>query len=66
MTADQGSLAGWYDARALSGNILSPEEVATEVERVTLEDVIAAANTYELDTVYALIPDENQTMEETL
>jgi predicted Zn-dependent peptidase len=66
LAADQGSLAGWYDARALSGNILSPEEVAAEVERITLEDVIAAANTYELDTVYTLIPDENLTMEETL
>ena len=66
LVADQGSLAGWYDARALSDSSLSPEDVANEVENVKLSDVITAAKSYELDTVYILSPDENALKEDTL
>ena len=66
LAADQGSLAGWYDARALSDSCLSPEDIANEVENVKLSDVISAAKDYELDTVYILSPDENALKEDTL
>ncbi|MBE6798239.1 MAG: insulinase family protein [Ruminococcaceae bacterium] len=64
LAADQGSLASWYDARALSDNNLSPEDVVNAVEAVNYEDIIAAANTYSLDTVYILSPDEEAMKED--
>jgi predicted Zn-dependent peptidase len=50
----------------LSDSSLSPEDVANEVENVKLSDVITAAKSYELDTVYILSPDENALKEDTL
>ena len=55
--ADQQGLARWYDARILSGSDVSPKEVSRAVEAVTKEDVISAAEGFELDTVYILSPD---------
>lgn len=64
VAADQSGLAGWYDARIISGCDISPEEVAEAVLTVTAEDVIAAANRYTLDTVFALIPSADAKEEE--
>ena len=49
------ALDGWYSSRFL-GESTSPEEFLMAVEKVTKEDVIAAANLYTLDTVYKLMP----------
>jgi len=51
------SLDAWYAERALDPNPLSPEELADKVSRITKEDVISAANRFELDTTYLLAPE---------
>ncbi|MCM1329441.1 MAG: insulinase family protein [Ruminococcus sp.] len=48
------SLANWYFARICDGNIYTPEEQIERINKITREDVIAAANTLKLDTVYVL------------
>ncbi len=60
-----GSLKGVYDSQAVTDHwyadrwfddkLLSPEQLATLVETVTKEDVIAAAQSIKLDTVYRLL-----------
>jgi len=49
-----GSIEGYYATAALSGLGLSPEEYMAAVRAVTLEDVVAAANTLKLHTTYFL------------
>ena len=54
-TADSpGSIEGYYATAALSGLALSPEEYMEAVERVTVEDVTAAARELKLHTTYFL------------
>lgn len=48
------ALGGWYMERICSGDIFSPEEQAERIKRVTREEIIAAANSLKLDTVYVL------------
>ena len=49
-----GSIEGYYATAALSGMAMTPEQYMDAVEAVTLENVVAAANTLELHTVYFL------------
>ena len=49
-----GSIEGYYATAALSGLGLSPAEYMAAIRAVTLEDVVAAANTLKLHTTYFL------------
>ena len=49
-----GSIEGYYATAALSGLGLTTAEYMAAVEKVTLEQVVAAANTLELHTTYFL------------
>lgn len=49
-----GAIEGYYATAALSGLTLSPDEYRAAVERVTLEDVAAAAKGLTLHTTYFL------------
>lgn len=52
---DAGALEDWYHTYALSGvKMLSPTEYADMVKKVSKSEVIAAANTVTLDTIYFL------------
>ena len=48
----------WYAERWFESPRLSPEEMAARVEAVTREDVLRAANSVQLDTVYRLLGKE--------
>lgn len=48
------SLASWYFERIYHNDFYTPEEYMERIKKVTREDVIAAANTLKLDTVYVL------------
>ena len=49
-----GSIEGYYATAALSGLGLTPEEYMAALEGVTMEQVVAAANTLELHSTYFL------------
>ncbi|MBQ4130785.1 MAG: insulinase family protein [Clostridia bacterium] len=55
----QAALDNWYSMR-LSDRLISPEDYAAAIERVTVEDVISAAKNYTLDTVYKIMPMEDK------
>ena len=55
----QAALDNWYSMR-LSDRLISPENYAAAIERVTVEDVISAAKNYTLDTVYKIMPMEDK------
>lgn len=48
------SIGNWYFQRIYAKKIYTPEEYAERINKVTREDVIAAANSLKLDTVYVL------------
>lgn len=47
-------IEGWYLARAFEDSVISPEEAAEKIMAVTKEEIVGAANTLTLDTVYTL------------
>lgn len=49
-----GALESWYLTRIASGNLYSPEEAMKTLSEITKEEVMAAACTVQLDTVYLL------------
>ena len=51
-------LDNWYSLRSVS-DLYSPEEYANRVSAVTKEEIMAVANSFKLDTVFALLPEEN-------
>lgn len=51
----QAALDNWYSMR-LSGRLVSPEDYAAAIEKVTIDDIVNAANSYTLDTVYKIMP----------
>ncbi len=51
----QSALDSWY-AMSLAEQPLSPEDFITAVEAVTPEDIMCAAASYHLDTVYRILP----------
>lgn len=48
------SLENFYTAQAFNNTFESPEDLAKSVEKITREEIIAAANKITLDTVYNL------------
>ena len=48
------SIAEWYFSRSYSGDSLSPEDMIEKLKKITREDVIKAAESVKLDTVYVL------------
>ena len=42
------------------GDPITPEDYIKMVEKVTLKDVIKAANLYKLDTVYQIMPQDTE------
>ncbi|HCC00867.1 MAG TPA: insulinase family protein [Ruminococcaceae bacterium] len=53
-----GTIAGWYLAQALAGQIRSPEDVAASLDKLTKTDVVRAAKGIALDTIYLLAGEE--------
>ena len=51
----QAALDNWYSMR-LGSSPISPEDYSAAVEKITLDDVIKAAKSYTLDTVYKILP----------
>ena len=54
LSDSQGALENFYLGQIASGVHETPEELAVELERVTKERIVAAAQTVHLDTVYFL------------
>lgn len=52
------SIARWYADRAFDQDPLSPDEVRERIESVTREQIIEAAASIRIDTVYRLVPEE--------
>lgn len=48
----------WYCMKAVSGKFISPDETAEKIASITREQIVAAANTVSLHTVYRLLPKE--------
>ncbi len=58
------SIAAWYLICIYNDEIKSPEDAINESDRVTREEIIEAANSLKLDTVYALIPPQSEETKE--
>ena len=56
-TTPEGIL-GWYSSQVTSDEILTPEEVVSGIEQVTMEDVCAAAKKLSIDTIFMLSAQE--------
>lgn len=56
----QGLLDAWYSLKIVKDKLLSPEEAAETISRVTRNDVVYAARGVKLHTVYKLLPNERQ------
>lgn len=54
----QELLDTWYSIKAVSGKFVSPDETAEKIASITKEQIIAAAKTVSLHTVYRLLPKE--------
>lgn len=50
-----GGMEAWYLSQTFSDRVRTPEEAATELQAVTRQDLIDAANLVTLDTVYRLV-----------
>lgn len=47
-------LLNWYFTRTVRGDLLSPSEELKKIQAVTREDIIEAAKSFKLDTVFAV------------
>ncbi len=52
----QQALDNWYAARFRSDNLSTPAQIVEDFRKLTREDVLAAAVTMKLNTVYKLMP----------
>ena len=52
------SLVNWYFSRFCRGEIISPDEEISRIKAVTREQIIEAANSFKLDTVYVMTGEE--------
>lgn len=52
------SLVNWYFSRFCRGEIISPDEEISRIKAVTREQIIEAANSFKLDTVYVMRGEE--------
>ncbi|HEX2985957.1 MAG TPA: insulinase family protein [Caproiciproducens sp.] len=50
-----GALEAWYLSQTFSNEVLRPEEAVADIQAITRQDIIDAANDVTLDTVYRLI-----------
>ena len=55
-----GAMDSWYLAQTVGGSEVSPDMEIELSAQVSREDVIWVANHTHLDTVYMLMPNENQ------
>ncbi len=51
------SLDLWYSRSLDNDKLLSPLEVAEKIKGITKEEIVRAANTYDLHTIYKLLPE---------
>ncbi len=56
----QGLLDAWYSLKIVKDKLISPEEAAQDILKVTRNDVVYAARGIKLHTVYKLLPEERQ------
>ena len=56
----QTSLDLWYSIKEVNETICSPEEIAEQINKITLQQIIEAANGINLHTVYKLLPKEDK------
>ncbi len=56
-TTPEGIL-GWYSAQVLCDEIMTPEDIVSGIEKVTMDDVCAAAKKLSVDTVFMLSAQE--------
>ena len=54
----QGLLDAWYSLKIVKDKLVSPEEAAETISRVTRNDVVYAARGVKLHTVYKLLPND--------
>lgn len=55
-----GGLESWYLSQALEGTLLTPQESAGEIGRITREQIVETAKRVTLDTIYTLTGKEEQ------
>ena len=53
-----GGMESWYLTQTFRPRVQTPEEAAEEINQVTKEQIVEAANRVTLDTVYQLIGNE--------
>ena len=53
-------IAAWYLMCIYNDDIKSPEDAIKENDDVTREEIIEAARSVKLDTVYALVPPQTE------
>ena len=56
----QGLLDAWYSLKIVKDKLLSPEEAAEDILKVTRNDVVYAARGVKLHTVYKLLPNDKE------
>ena len=56
----QGLLDAWYSLKIVKDRLLSPEEAAEDILKVTRNDVVYAARGVKLHTVYKLLPNDKE------
>ena len=54
----QGLLDAWYSLKIVKDKLLSPEEAAEDILKVTRNDVVYAARGVKLHTIYKLLPND--------
>lgn len=54
----QSGLDMWYTIKAINKTVYSPDEISAMIENVNRDDVVKAAQTVKLNTVYCLLPKE--------
>ncbi len=55
-----GGIDAWYRLRGLQTNVYSPEELALKIKAISKEDIVDAAKKVTLNTVYMLLPKEEE------
>ena len=52
----QAAIDSWYSSKTAEADLITPEEYNEFISGVTREDIIKAAKSYSLDTVYKIMP----------
>lgn len=55
-----GGILHWYFAHIYDGNICTPEESLEHIKKVTRDEVIKAANSFKLDSIYILTGEDKE------